>query len=173
MDIWRRRSGFSFCYFSMWYIFNIKYYWETKYKKLHSRLLMELPTLIMLNRETNALYGRHVLKIYVCKNIYRPPGASGCFVSQYQCFCLLIFNIRLYIYMFIRMYLYSLLLLLPRSFLGESLQLVKRARFVRLCAYICTENSVLAFTSKKMKFIFSRTALKFIAACYEIRSSKN
>ena len=30
---------------------------------------MELPILIMLNRETNALYGRHVLKIYVYKNI--------------------------------------------------------------------------------------------------------
>ena len=30
---------------------------------------MELPILIMLNRGTNALYGRHVLKIYVYKNI--------------------------------------------------------------------------------------------------------
>ena len=47
----------------------ISRYWETKYKKRHSRLLMELPILIMLTRGTNALYGRHVLKIYVYKNI--------------------------------------------------------------------------------------------------------
>ena len=36
-----------------------------------------------------------------------------------------------------------------------------------------TENSVLVFTSKKMRNLSSRTALKFIAACYEIQSSKN
>ena len=44
-------------------------YWETQYKKRHSRLLTELPILIMLKRRSYALYVRHVLKIYVYKNI--------------------------------------------------------------------------------------------------------